>query len=542
MMSANQISNNLPEQQSHLWTDTQDESVRAEFESLLDSITAFASSVSADGETEPELNPKGREIVPILPNQNAPVIIHSEPETPVAVDHSSTGVEIDAPVRDPEVHEFPVTQLKITPEKINWERGQRNLTPQLERQSEQVVRADTPPIFDPPNSDDIGTAELPEFEEFRKQDVTSLPTKNLSGSGNHSEDTKPLSLGDQPYLNESVEANLNRLDSKVGSEMPPLNSPVLTSQAGQVAVTDSSLNRAQTSTLNSRRVVESPFQPTKSEPIKGETFEVMSTPAETRSSGHSGNKVQWAAVSDFETTPSVSPATKFATTDKGEVTAVEETAEIVIEKTNSATEESLSDDQFDAEFTGTPIRSEKSASTTRDGKFEIKVSKSDPTIGDKIIDRFAGDIGGSDDAILPQTKATEPVKHVAKSVLSELTNPIENGETKTLKFRLNPEELGEVEVTVSKNDEGKLDITIEVESEFVAKTISDGIEFLKSTISDAGSDVSSLDIFEFGKREDKEKQQTKESSPTDPGNDDMDQQEEAQPEVPDEDRIISYSA
>lgn len=106
----------------------------------------------------------------------------------------------------------------------------------------------------------------------------------------------------------------------------------------------------------------------------------------------------------------------------------------------------------------------------------------------------------------PQKAADLPQQ--IESRLLELAASVKNGETQILRFRLNPAELGMVEVLMEKNELGKIAVSFQTESEAAREALLENLEPLRDSLQDAGWQVEKLevsaDLLSFGNNQDRE--------------------------------------
>ena len=82
-----------------------------------------------------------------------------------------------------------------------------------------------------------------------------------------------------------------------------------------------------------------------------------------------------------------------------------------------------------------------------------------------------------------------------KTPLLELTSLAnKDGTPKTMRFKLNPEELGHIEIRLEKTSSGKLDIQFTAENEGARELLAESFEQLKNAIKNAGWQVEQLEV------------------------------------------------
>lgn len=622
MMSTTQVSNQGNEQ-FQLWNDSMNETNEAEFESLLDSIMLYASTVLEEGESEPEPSPKGRNIVPSVPEGGLPVYVHSEPDDPIPVIHDSKGIEADAPERKPHLPGLPIPVHPDIAAKLNEERGRINLTPTLERETpgREIPTVDTPPILTldtnkgekkpvvadsppilpidtnngekkpdasidapvrepmtisteptPPGGGVLERSPLDEVSPRRESSpvtthdapvrepmtVSTEPTPPDGGVFERSplDEVEPIREFRAPPTLENPRSQLSRPKTDSVS-ISSIDSEAIPMPEGDLDMkrSDEKLKMIENSDIDveviQNKPVENLVKETSKTPGSNPVLESASLwnniprlQRRTNGTGQSFNSTvkQEVAPSEslnsaafdnapvaakqvapafnnsevtpqnqtFTAAPSSSPKPNVDGTKQTEGDVSGEQDSLLVDDGGSNLE-SLTSDQVDAEATGLQRGFESPAVKPKEGPVEFKVSKVEPTFGDKILDRFSTEFETQNDFRFRESKATSPAKQIAEQFSLEFEPPVQTGDSKSIKVKLNPEELGEVELTITKNDEGLLDITIEVESEFVMKSISEGIEALKASITDSGGEVGTLDISEFGSKDDEKKEQKEQS-------------------------------
>ena len=92
-------------------------------------------------------------------------------------------------------------------------------------------------------------------------------------------------------------------------------------------------------------------------------------------------------------------------------------------------------------------------------------------------------------------QANVKVLEQLQSAITHITQmPAAVNEKRTLKMRLNPEELGSVEITIQKSSTGKITAHFQTESESTRQILQQGLEHLRTTLESIGSQVGDLKI------------------------------------------------
>ena len=576
MMSVN-VSNNI-ETPSQLPGDAfSDQGQEAEFESLLESIQLYAANLPQQEPDPNESDPKGRDITPTLPIDLNPEQIHVDPDAPIGVVHQ-TGVTADAPERKPHLPPF-FPDPPYNPGKINQERAIRNMTPQMQRQPlGGSVVVDTPPIFETPTDSKVEKTEvvhtppiieLPVKTEIKKFEPTSVhevddlefrvgnpeliirgnkqageydqtATINASSQSETISPTYPATLTGQELktgLNTSGSAEFsaprvvqmhsdsrvellakNKIRTGVNNEATPLD----IEDTQNIASKDSTLDEG-----NIRKPETVPFSKGNGEvPLPSLNEQKLKTSKVIENEYKQELNKTVASIDKLsgpESDPEIrtsNPKEPFAATEEG------------------------SGDFDGAEILELPASKYKSKNTDLKSNQPASIDSvsGEFQFTDRILDSFSKTGNTNIEDAIESFEVVTPPNQISSKIIEEFKAPLEVGETKTLKIKLNPEELGEVELTVEKNSDGKLDIVVEVESEFVAKSIVEGIEALKSSIAASGTEIGSFDVQEFERRESDENEESKESALKEQKSENSIEPEEVLQDETKEGRIISYTA